>query len=209
MVYIASGTSHVTSLPSPPDLNTGGVGISMGGDPHFSVLLPNGQLICYSIQGEHGFTFNLISNKVTQVNALFVPDSRREEVTWIGAMGIVAKGSRYKKLNDTKLRFMAEEEKIYLGEKAVIDARGVGKIHLARGKLTLEENERDDGMIEVEVVLEDVGLEFCVRFVKRSHLDMIWKKVVQQSQESHGLIGKLNTKHSPKDFFVGNILPAL
>ena len=165
-------------------------GISIGGDPHFSVLLPTGQLICYSVQGEHGFTFNLISNEVMQVNAHFVPDLRREEVTWIGAMGIVVKGSRYKKLNDTKLRFMAREGKIYLGEKAKLDAKGVAKIHLAKGKLTLDENERVDGVTEVDVILEDVGLQFSVRFVKGNHLDMMWKKVSKQSQRSHGLIGR-------------------
>lgn len=162
----------------------------MGGDPHFSVLLPSGQLICYSIQGEHDFTFNLISNNQMQVNALFVPDKRREEVTWIGALGIVAKGSKYKQMRDTKLRFVAKEQRIYVGDTASLDAKGVRKIHLSQGKLTLSENEKG-GMAEVDVVLKDVGLEFTVRFVKGNHLDMLWKKVANQSQNSHGLIGNI------------------
>ena len=173
----------------------------MGGDPHFSILLPTGQLICYSVQGEQGFTFNLISNSMMQVNARFVPDPRREEVTWIGAMGIVVKGSKYKKSNVTKLRFVASEGKVYLGEKAKLDATGVGEIRLAKGKLTLDENEREGNTAVVNVALEDVGLEFSVRFVreghKGSHLDMMWKKVEQQSQESHGLIGKFISKGQP------------
>ncbi len=135
-----------------------------------------------------------------QVNAHFVPDIRREEVTWIGAMGIVVKGSRYKQLNDTKLRFMAKEGKIFLGEKVKLDAKGVAKIHLAKGKLTLDENERAGGAAEVDVVLEDVGLEFSVRFVKGNHLDMIWKKVLQQSKESHGLIGRFKVSFSCKGY---------
>ena len=53
----------------------------MGGDPHFSIMLPTKQQLCYSIQGESGFTFNLISNELMQMNALFVADSKREEVT--------------------------------------------------------------------------------------------------------------------------------
>lgn len=164
--------------------------MTMGSDPHFSVLLPTGQLICFSVQGEHGFTFNLITNDLIQVNALFIPDRLRDEVTWIGAMGVVVKGSKYKSLNDTKLRFVADEKKIFLGNTA-LDAAGIGKIQLSGGKLTIFENEREDRLVEVEVVLADVGLEFSVRFVKGTHLDMVWKKVVQQSQSSHGLIGKV------------------
>lgn len=161
----------------------------MGGDPHFSILLPTGQLICFSVQGEHGFTFNLITDNLMQVNALFVPDAIRGEVTWIGALGIIVKGAKYKMLNDTKLRFMAKEKKIYLSDRATLDAKGIEKIILADGKLTLVENEKRNRQVEVDVVLEDVGLEFSVRFVKGTHLDMTWKKVKKQPH-SHGLIGE-------------------
>ncbi len=50
--------------------------IGLGDDPHYSILLPSGQLLCYSVQGEHNFTFNLISNSLLQMNALFVPDNK-------------------------------------------------------------------------------------------------------------------------------------
>ena len=163
----------------------------MGGDPHFSILLPTNQLICFSIQGEHDFTFNLISNRRLQVNALFVPDRVREEVTWIGALGIVVKDTRYKQMEDIKIRFMAEEERIYIGDRVKLNARGVRKISLAKGTLSLKENEREGGPIEVDVSLGDVGLEFTVSFVKGNHLDMMWKKVANQSINTHGLIGTL------------------
>ena len=166
----------------------------MGGDPHFSILLRSGQLLCYSIQGEHGFTFNLISNDKIQVNALFVPDSRRDEVTWIGGLGIIAKGSRYRQKNDTRLQFKAEEQKIYINDGVILNAKGIRKIHLTNGKLTLSESESKHGPAEVDVVLKDVGLEFSVRFVKGNHLDMVWRKVVNQSRNSHGLIGKMTLK---------------
>ena len=42
---------------------------------------------------------------------------------------------------------------------------------------------------EVEVDLVDVGLAFSVRFVKKRHLDMSWRKVSQQPTDSHGIIG--------------------
>jgi hypothetical protein len=175
------GDLHAFIIPAP--------GVTMGGDPHFSVLLPTGQLICYSIQGKADFTFNLITGDLVQVNAFFVPDAVRSEVTWIGALGIIVNGAKYKTMNDTKLRFMAKEKKIYLGDRATLDARGIEKITLAGGKLTLVEKKEKSQLIEVDVVLEDVGLAFSVRFVKGTHLDMTWNKVHKQPN-SHGLIGE-------------------
>ena len=165
----------------------------MGGDPHFSILLPTGQPLCFSIQGERGFTFNLISNDLLQLNALFVPDAVRGEVTWIGELGIVVKGAKYKVLNDTKLQFVAEEKTIYLdNNRATLDAQRIGRVHLSKGKLTLVEEKKERSTAVVDVVLEDVGLEFSVRFVKGTHLDMVWKKVMKDQPHSHGLIGQLS-----------------
>ena len=36
---------------------------SVGDDPHFSIALPSGELFCYTVQGEHGFVFNLIPTR--------------------------------------------------------------------------------------------------------------------------------------------------
>ena len=123
-----------------------------------------------------------------QVNALFVPDAVRSEVTWIGELGIVVKGAKYKLLNDTKLRFVAAEKMVYLDQSTTIAAEGVEKIQLTNGKLTLVKRTRNSSLAEIVVLLEDVGLGFSVRFVKGNHLDMVWKKVSQQPN-SHGLIG--------------------
>ena len=175
----------------------------MGGDPHFSVLLPTGQLICYSIQGEHGFFFNLITDEVMQVNALFIPDAVRSEVTWLGALGIVVKGMTN---GTTKLQFVANENKINIGARAILDAKGIEKVVLSKGKLTLVENKKKRGnLVEVDVVLEDVGLEFSVRFVKSTHLDMTWKKV-QKQPHSHGLIGEIYLTQNLADLHVGSLI---
>jgi hypothetical protein len=48
-----------------------------GDDPHFSIVLPSSRLLCFTVQGEHGFAFNLINNEHLHMNALFVPDSQR------------------------------------------------------------------------------------------------------------------------------------
>ena len=162
----------------------------MGGDPHFSILLPNNKLLCFSVQGEPGFNFNLISNDFLQLNGLFISDPSRQGVTWIGAMGLTVKGSKYKQLNDTKIRFMAEEEIIYLGNEVKLYPQRVKTIKLSHGSLTCSEREDEySGPLNVFVDLEDVGLQFTVKFVKAKHIDVVWNKVMRQPRNSHGLIG--------------------
>lgn len=170
----------------------------MGGDPHYSILLPSGQSLCYSVQGEHGFTFNLISNNKMQMNALFIPDARREEVTWIGALGIVLKNVRYKNSNTTKIRFVASENKLYVGEHMSLNVERVDKLEFSNGKLRISEAERKKGekRFDVEIDFQDIGLKFTVRFVKKCHLDMFWNQVANQPRNSHGMIGKSTTVSS-------------
>ncbi len=50
--------------------------MNFGDDPLFSIALPGGKLLCYTVQGEHGFSFNLINNEmiVMHMNSKFVPD---------------------------------------------------------------------------------------------------------------------------------------
>lgn len=176
---------EVSPTPSPD------TGMGMGGDPHFSILLPNGQLLCFSIQGEHGFVFNLISNKIIHMNAKFIPDSRRSEVTWIGSLGMVV---RSKKANMTsKIRFEALNKMVYVDDRVSFKAQSIKKLTFANGKLTVTESDptvkRATVHPHVEVDLRDVGIAFMVRFVKE-HIDMVWNKVRKQPKDSHGIIGK-------------------
>ena len=66
------------------------------------------------------------------------------------------------------------------------------KLTLENGKLTVSEALRrlGDRKPEVEVDLVDIGLHFTVRFVKKRHLDMMWRRVDLQSEDSHGIIGR-------------------
>ena len=175
----------VSPTPSPDP------GMGLGGDPHFSIILPNGQLLCFSVQGEHGFVFNLISNKIVHMNAKFIPDSQRSEVTWIGSLGMVV---RSKKANTTsKIRFEALNKMVYVDDKVSLNAQSVKRLTFANGKLTVTESDptvRKGGIHpQVEVDLQDVGIAFTVRFVK-DHIDMVWNKVRKQPKVSHGIIGK-------------------
>ena len=166
---------------------------TMFGDPHFNIVLPNKQSLCFTLQGEHGFVFNLVSNRLLQMNALFVPDKERSEVTWLGSIGLVIKRNNFKKSNVTKMRFVADERMIYIGDEIKLHAEAVEKITFSKGKLTLAEAASEspgrNSRHEVRIDLTDLGLSFVVWFVKGNHLDMNWNNVLEQPEQSHGIIG--------------------
>ena len=164
--------------------------MTTGGDPHFNVLLPSGQQLCFTVQGERGFTFNLIRNDLLVMNAIFTEDKLREEITWISSMGIIVK-SPHQKSKPTKLRFDASNKMIYIGNKVTLHAQKVDRLTFAKGKLTIAESVRKKAVKrpEVFVDLEDVGLSFTIKFVKKRHIDLSWNRVKKQPHESHGLIG--------------------
>ena len=163
----------------------------IGDDPHFAIFLPSGRLLCYTVQGEHDFTFNLISNDNVQMNAHFVPDSRREEVTWIGSLGIVVKNAHYQGLNTTKIRFDSKVNLIHINDKVTLEAKNIDVITFRDGKLLISEGP----MIErfhypsIRVNLDDLGMKFTVNFTGE-HLDMMWNSIVGNTH-SHGLIGEI------------------
>lgn len=164
--------------------------VSFGDDPHFAIFLPSGQLLCYTVQGEHDFAFNLISNENMQMNARFVPDSRRDEVTWIGSLGIVVKNTHYQGQNTTSIRFDSRGNQIHINDRVTLQAKSIESLTFRNGKLLLSE----DPIIEhfhypsVHVNLEDLGMRFTVNFTGE-HLDMMWNSIVGKTH-SHGLIGK-------------------
>ena len=166
--------------------------MGIGEDPHYSILLPTGQLLCFSVRGGKNLSYNLISNQLIVMNALFIPDSKREEITWIGSLGIVVKGMSYRQSNVTKLKFEALGKKVFVGNKVTLMAQRVGKLTFGGWRLLVAESGGQENLLkkrhEVQVDLLDVGLSFSVRFVK-NHLDLTWKKVEKQPRDSHGLIG--------------------
>ena len=155
-------------------------------------MLPNSEkMLCYTVQGEHGFSFNLISNKKFHMNAKFVPDSKRSEITWIGSLGVVVKNAHYQGSNFTKIRFDAKGKEIYIENKIVLKANNIDGLTLRNGKLTIHEAppKNNNRISSVRVIFTDVGLEFTVNFI-HEHLDMFWHSVEGQDKNSHGLIGK-------------------
>ena len=166
-------------------------GRMIGDDPHFSIVLPDSTSLCYTVQGEQGFVFSLISNKMLHMNAMFVPDSRREEVTWLGSIGIVVHNNGFKTSNATYLRFEAKSKKIYIGDNVVLKAKNIEKLSFNNGKLTISEAPPFEGFKtpSVDIELQNVGLHFTTKFMNE-HLDLFWHCTGHETQDSHGLIGE-------------------
>ena len=160
----------------------------MGGDPHFSIVLADNKRLCYTVQGEHGSVFNLISNKNFHMNALFVPNSGVRNATWIGSLGVVMWNGRS---NVTKLKFDAASKEIHLGDGITLAAKSVRDFRLHSGELyiSIVSTKKQRANPTVKVNLEDVGLNFTVRFTQK-HLEMSWTSIGRHSNDLHGLIGK-------------------
>ena len=101
--------------------------VCIGSDPHFAIRLHEGSLLCYSFQGKQNSTFNIISNKQLEMNALFVPDSRQvdsrqENNTLIGSIGITIYHEGRKM---SSLTLTAADQMIRLGSGVELRASSV------------------------------------------------------------------------------------
>ena len=102
------------------------------------------------------------------MNALFVADSVREEVTWIGQLGMVIKNSHYKDSEMTAITFDANKKTIVVGSDVVLNAENIEQLTFKEGRLAISEAKHDCDS-SCHVVLLDVGLNFSVHFVKNNH----------------------------------------
>ena len=168
----------------------------MGGDPHFSIVLPDNHMLCYTVQGEPGLVFNLISNKKFYMNALFTFSFIERNATFIGALGIVLWNSSS---DITKLIFNGTSKEILIvgNEILTLDAKTVQGVYIQSNGPSISYSPRPTGNPSVRVSLQDTGVDFTVRFT-RKHLEMFWDSIGELDDDSHGLIGKhtiLTTKN--------------
>ena len=162
-----------------------------GSDPHFSVRLPSGQLLCFTVQGEVGMSFNLISTDELEMNARFIRLPDHPNNTWLGALGITVAGR--------KLIFNSTSGKVSIEHKMTFDPSAVQKITVNDRQLFLEmTKEVTRGNNKVEVDIRQLNLKFTVVFVTRKHmesqhLDMLWNSGGIDTETIHGLLGMILT----------------
>ena len=167
----------------------------MGGDPHFSVLLHDKKTLCYSVQGKANSVFNLISSNDYLLNAMFVPDSKRRGVTWMGTVGIVFhKPLQYGSAKVSHIKFSARDRTVQIGDTISLNANAIEKMTSENGSISITRRRRKDKTQHpaVTTYLENVNLHFTVNF-DGEHLDLFWHKPVESST-SHGIIGELCSK---------------
>ena len=170
--------------------------VSSGEDPHFSVLLPTNQLICFTIQGEQGFIFNLVHSPLITINAEFIQDKERSEVTWISRLGIVMNTNSYHGNNKTTLRFEASGKILYVNEKNQFLAQDLSKVTFAHGKVmisTVSRSEKSSNNTSIHIHVVELGFSFSVEYIQ-DHLDILYYSIPVATTTSSYL--EMITKHS-------------
>ena len=158
----------------------------MGSDPHFSVLLPTGSLLCYTVQGQANSFFNLINNEHLAMNALFVPDPNPElkVKTWLGQIGITVKGAE----KHIQLVFSATTSDVTINKKVSIPSSTVEKLSFRTGKLVMMETKQTRHP-RIYIEYDGAGLHLSIVFVNDHHLDLIWHSTSKITGKSSGLVG--------------------
>ena len=167
----------------------------MGCDPHFFLPLANGDHMCFSIQGEPDFAFNLISDKYIKLNGQFVLPAEEEShtisnvSTFLGDLGLVI--TNQKTNSSTVIKVSAVDHSVLVGNSlTIVKDRPVtvnvfDKITISVDAHVQTKRLKDES---AWLYISTDGFGIKVRFYKK-HLDMFLTKTNGLTKEAHGLIG--------------------
>ena len=170
-----------------------------GADPHFVCPLQNGQRLCFSLQGEPDFMFNLFSDVNIQVNAKFsLPHSDESHSlingsTFIQEMGLIFRTANNKNLT-TKMKLSALDHSVTVSGHVVTVSNKPVTITITKGTLQIATSEETSVTTKsldetaLVTIISDVGFGVKVKFVKK-HLDMIISDTSGLSKKAHGIQG--------------------
>ena len=179
--------------------NTGfslGSSSGIGNDPHFLLPLPNGDHMCFSIQGQPNFAFNLIGDKYIQLNGQFVLPAEEESKkisnvsTFVGDLGLVVKNP--KTGNTTIIEVSSQDHSVAVGTSlTIIKNRPVTVDVFDKVDINIDANIKTNGLKDslAWLYINTDGFGIKVRFYKK-HLDMFLTKTSGLTREANGLIGK-------------------
>ena len=163
-------------------------------------MLPllNGDHLCFSIQGESSFVFNLISDKYIQLNGLFVEPAEEESFkissmsTFIGGLGLVAKNPKTGK--PTFIKVDAQDHSVAIDSSLIIVKDKPVTVQVFNlVKITIDVNAQTNALKDVSAWLHinTEGFGIKIRFHKK-HLDMLITKTLGLTKKAEGIIGKLD-----------------
>lgn len=182
-------------MPTPPPPT---IPPSSGADPHFLCPLKNGQFLCFSVQGEPDFIFNLFSDINIQVNAKFSlpqPDESRALIntsTFIQEVGLTFKSSNNKRVS-TKIKLSALDHSVTVSGNVINISNKPVTIIIIKGSMQIKissETSVTESLDETAPIniISDVGFAVKIKFVKR-HLDMAITDTTGLSKRAHGIQG--------------------
>jgi len=190
---------------------------SIGNDPHFFLPLTNGDHLCFSIQGQPDFAFNLINDKYIQLNGQFVlPAYEKGHTianvsTFLGDLGLVVKDPETG--NSTIIEVSAQTHSVKVGNSFTIVKDKPVTVDVS-DTVSININSNDQtSKLKDEIawlyINTKIGFGLKVRFYKK-HLDLFLTKTDGLTKNSYGLIGKayLTTRDSRPcyGFFAGQFL---
>ena len=175
-------------------------GQTVKNDPHFFIPLPNGENLCYSVQGQPDFMFSLIKDKYIQLNAQFVLPASDEShtianvSTFLGDLGLLLRCpdtgiTTAIQVSARDHSIKVENEHIVVGTKPVMVM--ISNISVTTAVYAEEQDKLKDESAWL-YISSDIGFGMKIRFYKK-HLDMMITKSDGLTSEADGLIGKQTT----------------
>ena len=154
--------------------------------------------MCFSIQGQRNFAFNLISDKYIQINAQFVlpADDDSNTIanvsTFLGDVGMVIWSKDTDKI--VVIHVSAQDHTVLVDDSLAIVKDKPVFVDVSNGKVAININAnskntkiKKDESAWLYINTEGFGVK--VKFYKR-HLDLLFTETSGLSKDAHGLIGK-------------------
>ena len=168
----------------------------MGNDPHLLLPLLNGDHICFSIQGQPNFAFNLINDKYIKLNAQFVLPAEEEShtisnvSTFLGDLGLVVKNPDAG--ITTIIKVSAQDHSVTVDNSLTIVKDKPVTIQVTNAvSITVDSHVQADKLKDASawLYISAKGFGIKVRFYKK-HLDMFLTKTSGLTKDANGIIGK-------------------
>ena len=155
--------------------------------------------MCFSIQGQPDFIFNLINDKYIQLNGKFVlPDTKDNHMfsnvtTFLGSLGLTVTDKQTG--NITIIEVSAEDHSVAVGNSITVVKDSPITVNMSTEGVTFktiyqsDASEMDDKFNWI-LLNTNLGFDMKITFYKK-HLNMLLTKTSGLTKHAHGLIGKL------------------
>lgn len=155
--------------------------------------------MCFSVQGEPNFPFNLINDKYIQLNGQFVLPAEDEShtianvSTFLGDLGMVIKNQDTGK--PVVIHVSAKDHSVLVGNSLTVvkDKSVLVDISNNTSTVSIKTNGQPTKHMKDEstwLYINTEGFGIKVKFYKK-HLDMLLTETSGLSKDAHGLIGNL------------------